>query len=47
MVIRWTEPAAHDLTGICDYIQEHDGPEVARKVALAIYESVGTLCPVS
>ncbi len=43
MRIRWTEPAAQDLTGICDYIQEHDAPGAARKVALAIYEGVGTL----
>jgi toxin ParE1/3/4 len=43
MRIRWTEPAARDLTAICDYIKEHDGPEAARKVALRIYEGVGTL----
>lgn len=34
MRIRWTEPAASDLTSICDYINEHDGPEAARRVAL-------------
>jgi toxin ParE1/3/4 len=43
MRIRWTEPAARDLTAICDYIKEHDGAEAARKVALRIYEGVGTL----
>jgi toxin ParE1/3/4 len=43
MRIRWTEPAAHDLTAICDYIKEHDGPETARKVALRIYEDIGEL----
>ena len=26
MRIRWTEPAAHDLTAICDFIEKHDGP---------------------
>ena len=36
MRIRWTEPAAADLTGICDYIDEHDGPERARRVAITI-----------
>jgi len=43
MHVRWTEPAARDLTGICDYIQKHGTAEAARKVALAIYEGVGTL----
>jgi toxin ParE1/3/4 len=27
MRIRWTEPAARDLTNICDYTEEHDGPD--------------------
>jgi plasmid stabilization system protein ParE len=26
--------AARDLTNICDYTEEHDGPEAARRVAL-------------
>lgn len=43
MRIRWTEPAARDLTGICDYIEEHDGPEVARKVAVRIHEGIESL----
>ncbi len=43
MRIRWTETAASDLTSICDYINEHDGPEAARRVALRIYEGVGSL----
>jgi len=43
MRIRWTEPAARDLTNICDYTEEHDGPEAARRVALRIYEGVSTL----
>jgi toxin ParE1/3/4 len=43
MHIRWTEPAASDLTRICDYIHEHDGPEAARRVALRIHEGVGSL----
>jgi plasmid stabilization system protein ParE len=45
MRIRWTEPAARDLTNtnICDYTEEHDGPEAARRVALRIYEGVGAL----
>jgi len=43
MRIRWTEPAARDLTHICDYIEEHDGPATARRVALTIYQGVGSL----
>lgn len=43
MRIRWTEPAAHDLTTICDYVNEHGSPDAARRAALAIYEVVGTL----
>jgi len=43
MRIRWTEPAAHDLTGICDYTQEHNGPDAARKLAVRIYEAVDSL----
>jgi toxin ParE1/3/4 len=41
--IRWTESAAHDLTRICDYIQEHDGASAARRVALKIYERLESL----
>src|SRR5579859_5787146 len=36
MRIRWTEPAARDLTQICDYIEEHEGRVTARRVALTI-----------
>src|SRR6266481_4611514 len=43
MRVRWTKPAANDLTSICDYIKEHGGPETARTVALRIYEGVGQL----
>jgi toxin ParE1/3/4 len=43
MRIRWTEPATRDLTNICDYTEEHDGPVAARRAALRIYEGVGTL----
>ena len=43
MGIRGTQPAARDLTGICDYTEEQDGPEAARRVAIRIYEALGTL----
>jgi toxin ParE1/3/4 len=43
MRLRWTDPAARDLTHICDYIKEHDSPTTARRVAISIYEGVGAL----
>jgi len=43
MRIRWTEPAADDLTHICDYLEEHDSPATARRLALTIYEGVSSL----
>jgi toxin ParE1/3/4 len=44
MRVRWTDAAARDLTGICDYTQRQYGPEQARQLALRIYEAVGSLC---
>jgi plasmid stabilization system protein ParE len=41
MRVRWTEPAAHDLTQICDYIEEHDTSSTARRVAISIYRIRG------
>ena len=43
MRIRWTASAASDLTGICDYVEEHDGPAMARRLASGIYERVEAL----
>ena len=43
MRIRWTDPAARDLTHICDYIDERDGPQTARRVALTIHQGVSSL----
>jgi addiction module RelE/StbE family toxin len=43
MRIRWTDPAARDLTQICDYIHERDAPAAARRVALRIFEGVTSL----
>jgi len=43
MRIRWTEPAAHDLTHICDFTEGHNGPAAARRVALTIYHGVSSL----
>jgi toxin ParE1/3/4 len=41
--IRWTEPAANDLTEICDYIKEQKSQAIARKVAIQIYDAINTL----
>jgi toxin ParE1/3/4 len=41
--IRWTEPAVQDLKSICDYIDERDGAEAARRIALKIYGSLNSL----
>jgi addiction module RelE/StbE family toxin len=43
MRIRWTEPAASDLIQICDYIEEHNSKNTARRVALAIFNRVSAL----
>lgn len=43
MRIRWTEPAVRDFSQICGYIEENDGPEAARRVALAIYQRIRSL----
>jgi plasmid stabilization system protein ParE len=43
MRVRWTAPAARDLTHICDYIEEHDSSATARRVALSIYERLSAL----
>jgi plasmid stabilization system protein ParE len=43
MRVRWTEPAARDITQICDYIQEHDTSSTARRVAISIYERLSAL----
>ena len=39
MLVRWTKPAADDLSHICDYTEERFGAAQARRVALAIYGS--------
>jgi toxin ParE1/3/4 len=43
MRIRWTQPAARDLTNICDHIHQQATPATARRVALLIYRSAGSL----
>lgn len=43
MLIRWTQRAVHDLTRICDYIQENAGPGAARSVAIRIHEEIAGL----
>jgi toxin ParE1/3/4 len=43
MLIRWTEPAARDLTTICDYVKENRSAAAARSVALSIYDGISPL----
>jgi toxin ParE1/3/4 len=43
MRIRWTDPAVHDLTEICDYIEDHGSAAIARRVAMSIYQSISLL----
>jgi len=43
MRIGWTELATRDLTNVCDYTQEHIGPEAACRLALRVYEAIATL----
>lgn len=43
MRVRWTQPAAQDLTQICDFIQERRSPATARRVAMTILHSVSRL----
>jgi hypothetical protein len=42
MRIRGTEPAARDLTHICDFIQEHDSSATARRLALSVHNRLST-----
>ena len=43
MVVRWTRPAAADLTHICDYTEQRFGVAQARRVAVAVCEAVESL----
>ncbi len=43
MRVRWTATSVRDLTSICDYIQDHDAPAAARRVALAVHRAVTSL----
>jgi hypothetical protein len=43
MRIRWTEPAARDLSHICDFTEEQDGPAAPQRVALQTYGALGSL----
>ena len=43
MLVRWTKPAAEDLTHISDYTKERFGASQARRAAVAIYEAADSL----
>ena len=43
MIVRWTKPAADDLTHICDYTEKRFVAAQAYRAAMAIYNSADTL----
>jgi toxin ParE1/3/4 len=43
MRIRWTEPAFQDLTAICDCVRNHGSETTARRIAISIFDRVGSL----
>ena len=43
MIVRWTKPAADDLTNICDYTEDRFGAAQARRAAIAIYDAADFL----
>jgi toxin ParE1/3/4 len=43
MLVRWTKPAADDLSQICDYTEKRLGAAQARRAAKCIYEAANVL----
>ena len=43
MRLRWTDDAVRDFTHICDYIEMHASPQVARRVALSVHRQLDQL----
>jgi addiction module RelE/StbE family toxin len=43
MLIRWTDSAVRDFTHICDYVEEHGTPAIARRVAISIHRQIDLL----
>lgn len=43
MRLRWTPPAARDLTAICDFLEHEADADIALKVARKICEGVKSL----
>ena len=43
MPVRWTKPAADDLTQICDFTEERFGKAQARRAALALHDAADSL----
>jgi toxin ParE1/3/4 len=43
MLIRWTQPAAQDLTQISEYLEQHGSSAIARRVALSICHRIDQL----
>lgn len=43
MQVRWTQPAVADLTGIFDYLSEHQSSELAERVIRTVVEAAESL----
>ena len=43
MLVRWTNPAADDLSHICDYTEDRFGSLQAHRAAVAIYNAADSL----
>ncbi len=43
MIVRWTKPAADDISHICDYTENRFGSAQARRTALAIHDAADGL----
>ena len=43
MQVRWTHSAVADLTGIFDYLSEHQSSDLAERVIRAVFEAAQSL----
>jgi plasmid stabilization system protein ParE len=43
MQVRWTHPAVADLTGIFDYLAEHQSHDLAERVISTLFEAAESL----
>jgi toxin ParE1/3/4 len=43
MQVRWTQPAVADLTGIFEYLSEHQSSDLAERVIRTLFEAAESL----